>query len=85
MGRPRKVQEAVDQSPVDQTEQVESVDIEPEQAVVKPKKGVEYVIAQPFVDKDDFSKAYSVGDGVPKHFDEFRIESLLELGLITQK
>ncbi|WP_018629192.1 hypothetical protein [Niabella aurantiaca] len=50
-----------------------------------PSQSKSYVIAAQFVDKDNFSKAYNVGDDIPASFDKQRIADLLKLGLIKEK
>jgi hypothetical protein len=43
--------------------------------------GSVYLVAQRFVDKDNFSKAYEVGEDV-SHLDETRLEDLISKGLV---
>jgi len=48
-------------------------------------KSKSYVIANQFVDKDNFAKAYNPGEDTPASFTSDRIAALLKLGLIKEK
>jgi len=97
MGRPKKVIETVapvvPEAAVPDVEQKDAPVEQPKDPIVEqpstpakePAKGKSYVIANPFVDKDNFSKSYNPGDDVPASFDKERIENLLKLGLIKEK
>lgn len=41
----------------------------------------QYVVLQPFADKNNISVRFKVGDILPESFDEQRIENILNLGL----
>ncbi|RZM22430.1 MAG: hypothetical protein EOO88_29480 [Pedobacter sp.] len=48
----------------------------------KEGEGEGYVVASPFRDKDNFDLAYEVGQDV-SHFDQARIDELVEKGLVS--
>lgn len=57
------------------------------QAPASPKQGKEskskYIVAEPFADKDNFGKMWEVGEDV-SHFDESRLKSCIERGLVKK-
>lgn len=51
----------------------------------KPDKGksAKYIVASPFADRDNFGKTWNEGDDV-SHFDEARLKSCTERGLVKK-